>query len=224
MPSTRSAWTFPAAGRTRRRSICAAAAGRGARPDPDRPGAPVPGASRSGERDRGVLRPPMPASASLRRPRRRGASGPVPRRRASTDGRHRGCGRHARGRHHAGPGPVVTASGIGSSAGPLAGGRVVALGTLAGTPAGDRRQLGIHGGRAPEIAHTDPRAPGSRTPRPPAGIEQELALGRELQRSFVGLVGPEIPGYDLACHYEAGVRGRWRLLRRVPARSGAGGR
>lgn len=33
-------------------------------------------------------------------------------------------------------------------------------------------------------------------------IDQELALGRELQRSFVGLVGPEIPGYDLACHYE----------------------
>ncbi|MEX1168704.1 MAG: PP2C family protein-serine/threonine phosphatase [Chloroflexota bacterium] len=33
-------------------------------------------------------------------------------------------------------------------------------------------------------------------------IDDELALGRTIQRSFVGLVGPDIPGYDLACHYE----------------------
>ena len=34
-------------------------------------------------------------------------------------------------------------------------------------------------------------------------IEAELAHARRLQRSFVSLVAPEIPGYDLASHYEA---------------------
>jgi len=33
-------------------------------------------------------------------------------------------------------------------------------------------------------------------------IDDELALGRRLQRSFVALVAPEVPGYDLASHYE----------------------
>lgn len=33
-------------------------------------------------------------------------------------------------------------------------------------------------------------------------IDDELALGRRLQRSFVSLVAPEVPGYDLASHYE----------------------
>ena len=33
-------------------------------------------------------------------------------------------------------------------------------------------------------------------------IEQELALGRQLQRSFVVLAGPEVPGYDVASDYE----------------------
>jgi sigma-B regulation protein RsbU (phosphoserine phosphatase) len=34
-------------------------------------------------------------------------------------------------------------------------------------------------------------------------IEQELAHGRRLQRSFVSLVAPEVPGYELASRYEA---------------------
>jgi serine phosphatase RsbU (regulator of sigma subunit) len=34
-------------------------------------------------------------------------------------------------------------------------------------------------------------------------IDEELAHGRRLQRSFVSLVSPEVPGYDLASHYEA---------------------
>ena len=34
-------------------------------------------------------------------------------------------------------------------------------------------------------------------------IESELAHGRTLQRSFVSLIPPEVPGYDVAAHYEA---------------------
>ena len=33
-------------------------------------------------------------------------------------------------------------------------------------------------------------------------IEAELALGRQIQRSFVPLVPPDIPGYEVASHYE----------------------
>jgi len=34
-------------------------------------------------------------------------------------------------------------------------------------------------------------------------IGQELALGRRLQRSFVSLVAPDVPGFEIASHYEA---------------------
>ena len=34
-------------------------------------------------------------------------------------------------------------------------------------------------------------------------IESELALARQIQRSFVPLVPPELPGYEVASHYEA---------------------
>ena len=34
-------------------------------------------------------------------------------------------------------------------------------------------------------------------------LEQELAHGRRLQRSFVSLTPPDVPGYDIAAHYEA---------------------
>ncbi len=37
----------------------------------------------------------------------------------------------------------------------------------------------------------------------PAELEAELAHGRRLQRSFVSLVPPTVPGYDIATHYEA---------------------
>ena len=34
-------------------------------------------------------------------------------------------------------------------------------------------------------------------------MEEELARGRRLQRSFVSLTPPDVPGYDIAAHYEA---------------------
>lgn len=34
-------------------------------------------------------------------------------------------------------------------------------------------------------------------------LEEELAHGRRLQRSFVSLIPPAVPGYDIAAHYEA---------------------
>ena len=34
-------------------------------------------------------------------------------------------------------------------------------------------------------------------------LDEELAHGRRLQRSFVSLVAPEVPGFDVASHYEA---------------------
>ena len=41
----------------------------------------------------------------------------------------------------------------------------------------------------------------ARSPRPTS--RAELAHGRRLQRSFVSLVPPDVPGYDIATHYEA---------------------
>jgi len=34
-------------------------------------------------------------------------------------------------------------------------------------------------------------------------LDEELAHGRRLQRSFVSLTPPDVPGYDIAAHYEA---------------------
>ena len=36
-----------------------------------------------------------------------------------------------------------------------------------------------------------------------SGIEEELSLSRLQQRSIVSLVAPDVPGYDIASHYEA---------------------
>ena len=36
-----------------------------------------------------------------------------------------------------------------------------------------------------------------------AQLDEELAHGRRLQRSFVSLVPPDVPGYEIATHYEA---------------------
>jgi len=85
------------------------------------------------------------------------------------------------------------------AAGPLAGGRVVAWGSALDTPLAHATVASM--AVALGIAHTV-RAAGIADVADARRIEQELALGRELQRNFVGLVGPEIPGYDLACHYE----------------------
>ncbi|HEX5149476.1 MAG TPA: PP2C family protein-serine/threonine phosphatase [Candidatus Limnocylindrales bacterium] len=84
-------------------------------------------------------------------------------------------------------------------AGPLAGGHVVAWGSSIDTPVAVASVASM--AVALGIAHTV-RSAGIADLAAARRIEQELALGRQLQRSFVGLVGPEIPGYDLACHYE----------------------
>ena len=34
-------------------------------------------------------------------------------------------------------------------------------------------------------------------------MDEELAQGRRLQRSFVSLTPSDVPGYDIAAHYEA---------------------
>ena len=85
------------------------------------------------------------------------------------------------------------------AAGPFAGGRVVAWGSLAHTPLAEAAvgSLAVALG----IAHTIGRG-GIADVAAARQIDDELALGRQLQRSFVGLVGPEVPGYDLGCYYE----------------------
>jgi hypothetical protein len=85
-------------------------------------------------------------------------------------------------------------------AGPLAGGRVVAWGPAVDSPvaiAGIESMAVALG-----IAHTVGGA-GIADVVAAQRIEQELAHGRRLQRSFVSLVAPEVPGYELASHYEA---------------------
>jgi sigma-B regulation protein RsbU (phosphoserine phosphatase) len=53
---------------------------------------------------------------------------------------------------------------------------------------------------AASAAHADADARHAATARL---IESELAHGRRLQRSFVSLVPPDVPGFDVASHYEA---------------------
>jgi hypothetical protein len=48
-------------------------------------------------------------------------------------------------------------------------------------------------------ASLDRGTPATSTP----DLEAELAHGRRLQRSFVSLVPPDVPGYEVASHYEA---------------------
>jgi sigma-B regulation protein RsbU (phosphoserine phosphatase) len=53
-------------------------------------------------------------------------------------------------------------------------------------------------------------------------LEAELALGRRIQRSFVPLIPPDIPGYEVASHYEAAreVGGDFFDVFRIRGRSG----
>jgi sigma-B regulation protein RsbU (phosphoserine phosphatase) len=85
------------------------------------------------------------------------------------------------------------------AAGPFSGGRVVAWGPMSATRLAEASigSLAVALG----IAHTVGRG-GIADVAAARLIDDELALGRQLQRSFVGLVGPEVPGYDLACYYE----------------------
>ena len=93
-----------------------------------------------------------------------------------------------------------------------AAGLIHAHGELAG-------RIVLHGpGAATELARATATALGlaltaaasGRTAEAPGGehpvsalLEEELANGRRLQRSFVSLVPPDVPGYDIASHYEA---------------------
>jgi sigma-B regulation protein RsbU (phosphoserine phosphatase) len=43
----------------------------------------------------------------------------------------------------------------------------------------------------------------SQSPATTAAIDEELAHGRRLQRSFVSMVPPDVPGFAIAAHYEA---------------------
>jgi hypothetical protein len=85
-------------------------------------------------------------------------------------------------------------------AGPLAGGQVVAWGSAVETQlaVASIESLAVALG----IAHTV-RGSGIADVGDARRIEQELAHGRLLQRSFVSLVAPDVPGYELASHYEA---------------------
>jgi serine phosphatase RsbU (regulator of sigma subunit) len=86
------------------------------------------------------------------------------------------------------------------SAGPLAGGRVLAWGpgavvlghALAGSLAA-----------ALEVAALGDAEWHARETEATHRIEDELAHGRRLQRSFVSLEPPAVPGFDIAAHYEA---------------------
>ncbi len=53
-------------------------------------------------------------------------------------------------------------------------------------------------------------------------IEAELALGRRIQRSFVPLIPPDLPGYEVASHYEAAreVGGDFFDVFRIRGRAG----
>jgi sigma-B regulation protein RsbU (phosphoserine phosphatase) len=85
--------------------------------------------------------------------------------------------------------------------GPLAGGRLIVWGAGA-EPGLTRAFLAALVGALAAGAPIDPvtvarAAAGARR------IDEELAHGRRLQRSFVSLVAPDVPGYDVASYYEA---------------------
>jgi phosphoserine phosphatase RsbU/P len=78
-------------------------------------------------------------------------------------------------------------------AGPLAGGRISVWGVGA-EPGLTGAFLAALVGAVAGVGHADPSA---------RRIDEELAHGRRLQRSFVSLVAPDVPGYEVASHYEA---------------------
>ena len=85
--------------------------------------------------------------------------------------------------------------------GPLAGSRISVWGVRA-DPGLTRAFLAALVGVLAGGGNADPLT----APRDDAGarrIDEELAHGRRLQRSFVSLVAPDVPGYEVASHYEA---------------------
>jgi sigma-B regulation protein RsbU (phosphoserine phosphatase) len=88
------------------------------------------------------------------------------------------------------------------TAGPFAGHRVAAWGPAAAGGLGRATVEALVAalGQAPDGVDPAERARLARNAR---RIEDELAHGRRLQRSFVSLQAPEFPGYEIASHYEA---------------------
>src|SRR5688572_27280258 len=85
--------------------------------------------------------------------------------------------------------------------GPLAGGRISVWGEGA-DPGLTRAFLAALVGLLVADAPIDP-VTAARAEAGARRIDEELAHGRRLQRSFVSLVAPEVPGYELASYYEA---------------------
>lgn len=85
--------------------------------------------------------------------------------------------------------------------GPLAGGRISVWG-IGAEPGLTRAFLAALVGVLAAGADADPM-PAPRDDAHARRIDEELALGRRLQRSFVSLVAPVVPGYEVASHYEA---------------------
>jgi sigma-B regulation protein RsbU (phosphoserine phosphatase) len=99
-------------------------------------------------------------------------------------------------------GPVPTDARVGTiPGGPLAGCRVFVWGD--GSASGLQQAVADSLAAALAVAsaaHADADARLAATARL---IESELAHGRRLQRSFVSLEPPDVPGFEIAAHYEA---------------------
>jgi serine phosphatase RsbU (regulator of sigma subunit) len=85
--------------------------------------------------------------------------------------------------------------------GALAGGRIRVWGSAAGgglgTAIAESLSAALAAAPVTDLALAAQHAANARR------IEEELANGRRLQRAFVALKPPDVPGYDIASHYEA---------------------
>jgi len=88
------------------------------------------------------------------------------------------------------------------AAGPFAGYRVAAWGPATAAGLGRATVEAVVAALGLAAHGTDPAAQ-ARLAADARRIEEELAHGRRLQRSFVSLEAPEVPGYEIASHYEA---------------------
>ncbi len=96
------------------------------------------------------------------------------------------------------PGDAVTQA---IEVGPLTGGRISVWGEGA-EPGLTHAFLAALAGVLATGGRAGPLPP-SRDAASARRIDEELAHGRRLQRSFVSLVAPDVPGYEVASHYEA---------------------
>jgi phosphoserine phosphatase RsbU/P len=85
--------------------------------------------------------------------------------------------------------------------GPLAGGRIRVWGAASaggiGPALAESLAAALAAAPVTDLALAAQRAADARQ------LDEELAHGRRLQRSFVSLIPPDVPGYDIAAHYEA---------------------